>query len=88
LLLGPESLHCFNGGPDEGRVTLTDEKRKGTRKRVQFPPDFVKEVDKLPADERRWRMIQYLEEHGEEVGPGEGYGPKVPRQPEGPGPQK
>lgn len=74
--------------PKNGRVGLTDETRKRTGRRVQFPPDFVKAVDKLAPDERRLRLMQYLEDHGEEVGPGEGYGPKVPRRPEEPGPQE
>ena len=47
-----------------------------------LPPDLVKEVDELPPDERRWRLIEYTEEHGEEVGPGEGYGPRVAGPPE------
>lgn len=53
-----------------------------------FPADFVKEVDKLPPDERRLRLMQYIEEHGEDVEPVDGwtpYGPKATRPPEEPG---
>jgi hypothetical protein len=46
-----------------------------------FPADLVEEVDKLSPDECRRRLIQYIEEHGEDVEPGEGYGPKVTRPP-------
>ena len=52
---------------------------RGTGKRVAYPPEFVAEVDKLEPDERRLRLRRHLEEHGEDTNPGEGYGPKVPR---------
>jgi hypothetical protein len=55
-----------------------DKPKKDKRRRAVFPPDFEEEVSKLPPDERRWRMIQYIEEHGEDVGPGDGYGPPTP----------
>ncbi len=59
-----------------------DKMRSGKGRRTEFPPDFVKEVDRLPPDQRRWRMIQFIEEHGEDVEPGDGYGPKVTGSPE------
>ena len=61
--------------------TLTDKTRNGTHRRVEFPPDLVKEIDGLPPDQRRLRMMAYLEEHGEDVGPGEGYGPRLDELP-------
>jgi hypothetical protein len=60
-----------------------DDTRKGKSRRAMFPADLVNEVDKLPLDERRRPLIQYIEEHGEDIEPGEGYGPKVTRPREG-----
>lgn len=64
------------------RATVMDEIRKGKSRRAVFPPDLMAEVDKLPPDERRWRLIQYLEEHGEDVKPGDGFGPTAPKPPD------
>jgi hypothetical protein len=69
-------------------VTMADETRKGRSRRAVFPADLVKSVDKLPPDERRLRLMQYIEEHGEDVEPVDGwtpYGPKATRAPEEPG---
>lgn len=65
------------------RATVVNETRRGKSRRAVFPPDFVEEVDKLPPNERRWRLIQYIEEHGEDVEPGDGFGPTATKPPEG-----
>jgi hypothetical protein len=67
---------------------MMGEPRKSKGRRAVFPADLVEEVDKLSPDERRRRLIQYIEEHGEEVEPGEGYGPKVTRPPQGDDPSE
>ena len=64
--------------PNTDLVTVMDEAEKGKSRRVEFPPDFVKEIDKLPQDERRRRLIQYIEEHGEYVEPINGWSPYGP----------
>jgi len=67
-------------------ITVMDEARKDKSRGAVFPPELAAELKKLPPEERRRRMLRYVEEHGEDVEPVNGwtpYGPKVTRPPEG-----
>jgi len=51
-----------------------------------FPPEFAKDLEKLSPEGRHRRILQHVEEHGEDVEPVDGwspYGPKVTKPPEG-----
>ena len=66
-------------------ITVMDEARKGKSRGAVFPPELVEELEKLSPEERHQRMLRYVEEHGEDVEPVNGWtpnGPKVTRQPE------
>jgi hypothetical protein len=67
-------------------ITVMDEVRNGKGRRAVFPPDVVKELEKLSPEERHQRMLRYVEEHGEDVEPVDGwtsYGPRATRPPDG-----
>lgn len=61
-----------------------DETGKATGRRAVIPPEIVKEVEGLPPEERQQRLRRYVEEHGEEVEPVDGWTPYGSKA-EGPG---
>jgi hypothetical protein len=47
------------------------------RRRVRIPAELTRQLRDLDSEERRRRVLAYMEEHGEDVGPDDGYGPRI-----------
>jgi hypothetical protein len=47
------------------------------RRRVRIPAELTRQLRNLDPEERRRRVLAYMEEYGEDVGPDDGYGPRI-----------
>jgi hypothetical protein len=53
------------------------EEPRSSRRRVKVGAELTRQLRDLDPEERRRRVLAYMEEHGEDVGPDDGYGPRI-----------
>jgi hypothetical protein len=50
---------------------------RSSSRRVKIPAQLTRQFRDLDPEERQRRVLAYMEEHGEDVGPDDGYGPRI-----------